>query len=38
MPAPLTETFLRDFSTRWLAAWNSHDTEQVLALLHPDVR
>lgn len=32
-----TEAELRDFATRWLAAWNSHDTEQVLALLHPDV-
>jgi hypothetical protein len=29
--------FLRDFANRWLAAWNSHDTEQVLALLHPDI-
>ncbi|MGQ4598916.1 nuclear transport factor 2 family protein [Nocardia sp. R6R-6] len=29
--------FLREFADRWLAAWNSHDTEQVLALLHPDI-
>jgi len=29
--------FLRDFADRWLAAWNSHDTDTVLALLHPDV-
>ena len=29
--------FLRDFADRWLAAWNSHDTGAVLALLHPDV-
>jgi steroid delta-isomerase-like uncharacterized protein len=28
---------LRDFATRWLDAWNSHDTRQVLALLHPDL-
>ena len=28
---------LRDFATRWLAAWNSHDTDQVLALLHPEI-
>ena len=28
---------LREFGTRWLEAWNSHDTEQVLALLHPDL-
>lgn len=25
------------FADEWLAAWNSHDTEQVLALLHDDV-
>ena len=30
--------FLRDFADRWLTAWNSHDTDTVLALLHPDVR
>jgi steroid delta-isomerase-like uncharacterized protein len=30
--------FLGDFATRWLAAWNSHDTEEVLALLAEDVR
>ena len=29
---------LRDFATRWLAAWNSHDTDRVLALLHPGCR
>ncbi|MEJ2885161.1 nuclear transport factor 2 family protein [Actinomycetospora aeridis] len=29
---------LRDFATRWLEAWNSHETEQVLALLHPECR
>jgi nuclear transport factor 2 (NTF2) superfamily protein len=29
--------FLRDFADRWLAAWNSHDTEQVLALLDDDI-
>lgn len=38
---PLTEPvmidFLDDFSNRWLAAWNSHSTEQVLDLLHPDI-
>jgi steroid delta-isomerase-like uncharacterized protein len=36
--SPVSATFLRDFADRWLAAWNSHDTDQVLALLHPDVR
>ena len=30
--------FLRDFADRWLAAWNSGDTGQVLALLHPAVQ
>jgi steroid delta-isomerase-like uncharacterized protein len=30
--------FLTDFADRWLAAWNSHDTEQVLELLHEDIR
>jgi uncharacterized protein (TIGR02246 family) len=36
MTAP-DPTFLRDYSTRWIAAWNSHDTDQILDLLHPDV-
>ena len=34
----VTEAFVRDFGKRWEAAWNSHDTEQVLALIHPDIR
>lgn len=34
----MTVPDLRDFATRWLAAWNSHETEQVLALLHPQCR
>ncbi len=34
---PLTYEFLRDFGSRWHAAWNSHDTEKVLDLLHPDI-
>ncbi|QTI69020.1 nuclear transport factor 2 family protein [Gordonia polyisoprenivorans] len=29
--------FLDDFSTRWLAAWNSHSTDRILDLLHPDI-
>lgn len=29
--------FLEDFCSRWLDAWNSHDTERVLSLLHPDI-
>jgi steroid delta-isomerase-like uncharacterized protein len=32
-----TPAFLRAFATDWLTAWNSHDTEQVLALLHEDI-
>ena len=35
--SPVGADFLRDFADRWLAAWNSHDTGAVLALLHPDV-
>lgn len=31
------EEFLHDFSARWLRAWNSHETDEVLELLHPDV-
>jgi steroid delta-isomerase-like uncharacterized protein len=38
MPDNAVDTvFLRQFATAWLAAWNSHDTEQVLALMHPDI-
>jgi steroid delta-isomerase-like uncharacterized protein len=29
--------FLSDFADRWVAAWNSHDTGQVLDLLADDV-
>jgi SnoaL-like protein len=29
--------FLRDFGTRWGQAWNSHDTDRVLELLHPEI-
>jgi steroid delta-isomerase-like uncharacterized protein len=29
--------FLETFATRWLDAWNSHDTDTVLALLADDV-
>lgn len=35
---PITAAFVRDFGSRWEAAWNSHDTGQVMALLHPDIR
>lgn len=29
--------FLRTFADAWVDAWNSRDTDTVLALLHPDV-
>ena len=35
--APLGYDFLRDFGTRWDAAWNSHSTDEVLDLLHPEI-
>jgi steroid delta-isomerase-like uncharacterized protein len=35
--SPVSAAFVRDFADRWLAAWNSHDTDTVLALLHPDI-
>lgn len=38
MPQARSESFLQDFSRRWLAAWNSHHTDQVMDLLHPDIR
>jgi len=30
--------FLHDFAERWLDAWNSHNTDQVLDLLSEDIR
>jgi hypothetical protein len=33
----LDEPFIRDFMERWLAAWNSKDPDQVLALCSQDV-
>jgi steroid delta-isomerase-like uncharacterized protein len=27
---------MHDFMTRWEAAWNSHDPERVVAMMHPD--
>ena len=38
MADAVTEEFVRDFGHRWEAAWNSHDTDQVMALIHPDIR
>lgn len=34
----VTAEFVRDFGNRWEAAWNSHDTDRVMALIHPDIR
>jgi steroid delta-isomerase-like uncharacterized protein len=31
------EPMPEDYPERWLAAWNSHDTEQVFELLHEDI-
>lgn len=36
--ASLTAEFIREFGNHWEDAWNSHDTDQVLALIHPDIR
>lgn len=36
--ADANAAFLADFADRWLAAWNSHDTERVLDLLADDIR
>lgn len=38
MADTVTAEFLRDFGNRWETAWNSHDTQQVMALIHPDIR
>ncbi len=38
VPQQADAAFLSDFADAWLPAWNSHDTEQVLALLAEDVR
>jgi hypothetical protein len=35
--APLSEEFLREFGSRWERAWNSHSTNEVLELLHPEI-
>ena len=33
----LDEQFLRDFASRWHAAWNAYDPQQVIALCTNDV-
>lgn len=37
MSTTVDQAFLRKYATDWLAAWNSHDTERVLEILHPDI-
>lgn len=34
----LSPEALREFGSRWDAAWNSHETDRVLELLHDDIR
>ncbi|QDG66714.1 nuclear transport factor 2 family protein [Pseudarthrobacter sp. NIBRBAC000502772] len=34
---PVSASFIGEFGQRWSAAWNSHNTDQVLALLHDDI-
>jgi steroid delta-isomerase-like uncharacterized protein len=34
---PADQAFLRKFATDWLTAWNSHSTDTVLELIHPDI-
>lgn len=37
MNTAIDARFLDDFCKRWIEAWNSHDTEAVLALLHAEI-
>ena len=34
---PVSASFIREFGERWSAAWNSHDADQVLDLLHHNI-
>lgn len=36
MSPVIERTFARELATRWIAAWNSGDLEQVFALYHDD--
>ncbi|WP_019874103.1 nuclear transport factor 2 family protein [Sporichthya polymorpha] len=29
--------FLNDYADRWMSAWNSHDTQRVLDITHPEI-
>lgn len=37
MSTDIDDAFHEDFAARWGAAWNSHDTQEVLNLVHPDI-
>lgn len=37
MPVQSNHKFLEDFCERWLRAWNSHSTDDVLNVLHPSI-
>ena len=34
---PVDREFVEDFMQRWLAAWNAHDAERVLAMMAEDI-
>jgi steroid delta-isomerase-like uncharacterized protein len=37
VPRAVPESFVHDFLSRWIQAWNSHEAEQVLALMTEDI-
>lgn len=37
MSSASNEAFISEFADKWIKAWNSHETEQLIALLHPDI-
>lgn len=36
-PTMVDESFTQDFASRWAEAWNSHDPDQLLALMTEDI-
>ncbi len=36
-PAPLIETRARELANEWIAAWNAHDLDAIMALYAPEV-
>lgn len=38
MPAPRDSQFYTHFADEWIAAWNSHDLDRVLAHYDPNLR